>query len=541
MPIREYFKLNQLPAYLRENEKNTIEFFNTRGILTARTFSEVYQDSVNAMKKLDNLVLKKGNTVVIMGKTSYYWLAAEAACIFAGIRIVAMPENFSSEQVIECLGRYEIDAVLADRDLHNIFSPMNMPVLALDESLTESANEGEDPEITYENISKQAEFSIIVFTSGTTSKIKSFAIKAQATERMIRGYIEVFHIDSDDRWLICHPFSHYSHLEYALGGLCAGYNLILTDMVQALAYFRRFRPSIFVSVPVSYYHFYEQLRQVMGRLEPEQKTRIEVYQRINPFLDRPKLNQAFGRSICKPIHDFFGGNMKFFIIGTAPSKQEVRDFFIRSGLPLYEGYGLTETGMIATNSLSAFRKGSVGRVFPGISLEIQEDGVIRSIAEVTRVTGYDNFSLVENKETFTGDNQVITGDIGYLDEDGFLYVEGRKIEMIITNGGKKINPVKVEGMLLGTEAISQCIVVGNNYPYLIAVLVVSEGTDSKVIERQLEEVNSRLAEHERIKDFIITTEPFSEENQLLTRSKKIIRKAVEERFAAEIEECYRVG
>lgn len=541
MEIRRSFEIHKIPEYLRKNTGNTIEYFNFKGQLVKCGFPEIYQNAVSAMRKLHLLGLKKGSTAVIMGKTSYYWLVAEIACIFAGIRTIAMPENFSRTQVVECLASYNIDVVLADAELVSMLAPLKCNVLILNESLHQSDTRNENPEEQYKRIQEQAEFNIVVFTSGTTSKTKSFAIKPGSTARMIRGYIDVFRIEKEDRWLICHPFSHYSHLEYALGGLCAGYNLIISDLTNALAYFKKFQPSLFISVPASYEYFYEQLLRLMNRIPNEERARIDKYMRINPFLGRPKLNQAFGKSICRPLHDFFGGNMKVFVIGAAPSKREVKEFFVRAGLPLYEGYGLTETGMIATNSLNGFRLGSVGKIFPEISVKIREDGVICTRSEEVRVTGYDNFTPEENMETFPGNNCVITGDIGYFDADGFLYVNGRKNEMIITNGGKKINPIKIEEMLSGICGVRHAVVVGNNRPYIIAILDISdEAQNEEKIAKGIKEINKELAYHEQIKDYVITREIFSEQNGLITRSGKIIKKAVEEKYANNIKECYRM-
>lgn len=540
MKCNVHFKLNEMAKYLRENYQNFIEFFNSNGAFVSQTYSKVYDDAVKLTYKFKEMGLARQDSIVIAGKPSYYWLVVEIACIFSGIKSIALPENFSEQQIRECLSIYDINACAADQEIEHNIRFLNVPTITLDDSMFDVDKQWDDEEM-YQQILQESQFDIVVFTSGTTSKIKSFKIYPEATESMMGHFIEVFGIERNDRWLICHPFSHYSHLEYALGGLCAGYNLIISDTTTALLYFKRFRPSIFVSVPASYYYFYEQIQKLLKELPNKEVEKIQKYNRINPFIERPLLNQRFGKSICSPIHEFFGNNLKVMITGTAPTKKEMKEFFVRSGIPLYEGYGLTETGMISVNTPFAYRLNSVGRSFPGISLSRANNGVIRTQADITRVKKYDNMSFEENISSFPSENVVDTGDLGSLDEDGYLYIEGRSKEMIITTGGKKINPIKIEALIEKWEEVKQCVVVGNNRPYLISIIVLKESCTpllQMILEQRISDLNKILAEHEKVRGLIYTDEPFSVENKLMTRSLKIIRQAIEAKYLKQIEEFY---
>ena len=504
------FRLDQLDLYLKNNTFNTVRYLDLKGELIQKTYSELYNDALNVMNNLLKTGIKHGDSFLIVGKNSYYWLVTEVACTFIGVETIAIPENFSQEQIIEFIDRYKTEGIAIDQSIYE-----NMPLIGerfkkmlfLNDDILRC-----DEMICNEVNREQADFKIKVFTSGTTSKIKSFSINKHSTEKMMERLAKYFNMEPDDAWLICHPFSHYSHLEYALGGLGLGYNIIIVDVTYALLRIKKLQPSVLISVPETYYFFYNKLQNLLkDENDPEKRKEF--------------------------IKEYFGGKVKGVLIGAAPSRKEVKDYFVNNGFPMYEGYGLTETGMVSIKKPSV-NSDTVGKIFDGIEVTTDEAGIIHIKNDIVRTEKYDNYTDEENKRVFPEPGHIITGDIGAVDDEGYLFIKGRVKDILILSSGKKINAFELEEKVLGIKGVKQCLAVGNELPYIISIVVTDKTADKAEISEQIHLINTKLAEHEKIKDVIFTEEAFTVENNLLTRSGKIIRKAIEKKYEKDISMCY---
>ena len=257
-----------------------------------------------------------------------------------------------------------------------------------------------------------------------------------------------------------------------------------------------------------------------------------------------------------------GGRIRFFVSGGAPLSAEIAEFFTAAGLIILEGYGLTETSPVITvNLLDHFKFGTVGPPLPNVEVKIAEDGEILTRGPHVMV-GY--FKKEEaTKEVIDEEGWLHTGDIGMIDEDGFLKITDRKKNIIVTSGGKNIAPQPIENMLVTTQYIEQAVVIGDKRKFLTAVIVpafeavknwaAEQGKTintydemlqldglKELIRKEIDLVNENLARYETIKDFIFAKEPFSIESGELTPSLKVKRKVVEQKYHDQIEKMYEI-
>ena len=255
------------------------------------------------------------------------------------------------------------------------------------------------------------------------------------------------------------------------------------------------------------------------------------------------ISEKFLNLICenlvrKKVKSQFGGSLKAFVSGGGALDYEVGIFLNSIGLPTLQGYGLTETSpVVSCNKISDIRIETVGSPFEGNEVKIANDGEILIRGENVML-GYWN-NPIETKKTIK-DGWLYTGDIGYFD-DGFLKITDRKKDILITPGGDNISPIKIENDLIKIEFIEQALVYGDNKPFLVALLVLSNDNkdiDKKIIENEIEKINKKLSKIEKIKKFFIINRQFSIENGFMTPTLKLKRYKIIQEYKNELEKFY---
>jgi long-chain acyl-CoA synthetase len=274
----------------------------------------------------------------------------------------------------------------------------------------------------------------------------------------------------------------------------------------------------------------------------------------------PLLRREFelaDRLVLQNIRNLFGGRLKRALTGAAPINPEILRFFDAAGVLVLEGWGMTETSTAATISTpEAFKFGTVGRALPGVEIRIAPDGEIL-VRGANIFQGYYK-NEAASRDTLA-DGWLHTGDIGELDEDGYLRITGRKKDIIITAGGKNITPANLEAEIKQSPLVSQCVVIGDRRPYLVALITLdpeeapkfaaehgSENggplADNPAIRRAIDEhvakVNQKYARVEQVKKFRILPEDLSQEGGELTPTLKVKRNVVAEKYAAEVDALY---
>jgi len=262
--------------------------------------------------------------------------------------------------------------------------------------------------------------------------------------------------------------------------------------------------------------------------------------------------------LFKNVRAIFGGNVRQATSGAAPIAREILEFFLACGVPVLEGYGMTETATAATfSTVENHRFGTVGRALPGVELKIADDGEIL-IKGANIFAGYHNqastsFGAVEN-------GWMHTGDLGSIDEDGYLSITGRKKDIIITAGGKNLTPANIENDLKQCRWISQAVMHGDQRPYPVVLITLDEeeipiyarehglpedipslARDPKVralIQQEIDHANSKYAQVEQVKKFVILDHDLSQATGELTPTLKVKRNVVNEKYAAVFDELY---
>jgi long-chain acyl-CoA synthetase len=252
------------------------------------------------------------------------------------------------------------------------------------------------------------------------------------------------------------------------------------------------------------------------------------------------------QTLYQNVRNIFGGRIRQCVTGAAPIAPEILEFFFACGVPVMEGYGMTETSTVATGQTPEdFRFGSIGKPLPGVELKIAEDGEILLRGD-NIFQGYYKNEEASSEALESG--WLHTGDLGRIDEDGFVYISGRKKDIIITAGGKNITPANLENGIKQNQYVSQCVVVGDRRPYLVALVtldpeVAAEETPEirESIQKTVDEVNSKVGPVEQIKYFKVLPHDLSQETGELTPTMKVKRNVVHEKFAADIDSLYEHG
>jgi long-chain acyl-CoA synthetase len=303
---------------------------------------------------------------------------------------------------------------------------------------------------------------------------------------------------NSDVMLAFMPLSSYQQRLLIYSAIGYPYNVVFTSPGELMFAFTQAKATVFVGPPL----FFERLEKKLGT-GGHSKTEI---------------NAALRR---------FAPAIRFFITGMAPIRQSTIEFFQGTETPLYGVYSLNESGTVSANTPNAIRPGSVGRLFPETRVEIAADAeiLVRKPHPLSlRYLYYD-----DPGQTFLADGAISTGDLGRLDEDGFLYIVGRKKNVIITSSGMKINPESIERRMEAWPEVGRAVVFGSDQPYLSAVVQYPAPRNAAVekkIWEHLQELNKELGIASFIGAIAFTNDEFTVENRFLTRNLKLDRQNI---------------
>jgi len=406
----------------------------------------------------------------------------------------------------------------------------------------------------------------LIYTSGTTGDPKGVMLTHGNIMANLLAIPEIYAFQPDDLMLSFLPLAHAlermaSHfLPYSFGisvAFAERPDTVARNMAEA-------RPTILIAVP----RLLEVVRsRVLGQAAKQSAFRRALFHRFLELGMRRQslsgLNAVFFRLLDRlvgwKIRNRFGGRLRLLVSGGAALPPEVARFFEAIGMPVLEGYGMTEAApLISVNPVHDRRIGSVGRPVKDVEVRIADDGEIL-VRGPNVMKGYWK-RRKETKETIV-DGWLHTGDIGRLDEDGYLYITDRKKDILVNSGGENIAPQRIEGMLATDEMIEQVVIYGDRKPYLVAMVVPAReacqdwarkeglpetpweelavsGILRKQIQTRISEHLRGLAQHEQVRRILLRPEPLSIEEGLLTPTLKVKRRKVYERFRDEFEALY---
>jgi long-chain acyl-CoA synthetase len=253
--------------------------------------------------------------------------------------------------------------------------------------------------------------------------------------------------------------------------------------------------------------------------------------------------KVFDRLVYAKIRERLGGAMRMAASGAAPLSKDLAEFYAAIGMPLIEGYGLTEGGVVSLNPLDRPKPGSIGKLLPGVEAVIAEDGELL-VKSPCNFSGY--YNDPESTAAVLKDGWLYTGDIGEFDTEGYLYITGRKKELIISSNGKKIYPNRIEGMFKSEPLINQMLLIGDKMPYLTALFTINppSGSEPKPevvtaeVQKAVARINKQLASFEQIRKFKVLERDFSIEAGELTPTMKVRRNRVLENYRSVVNELY---
>ncbi|WNG91046.1 long-chain fatty acid--CoA ligase [Mycobacterium sp. ITM-2016-00318] len=551
--------------------------------------------------------VQPGDRVAVLSATRYEWPIIDFAILSVGALTVPIYETSSAEQIKFVLGDSGAVLVFAETDAHadkieqlkgdlpdlrKVFR-IESSVAALDQ-LAETGASTDRAELDARLAGiKSAGPATLIYTSGTTGRPKGCQLTHANLVYEIRGAKASFPtlLDKGERLLVFLPLAHVLARAITIAAFVNKVTLGFTsDIKNLVPMFGVFKPTLAVSVPRVFEKVYNAAEQNArndgkGRIfEIAANTAIEWSQAQDSAADArsgkakgPGLllrakHAVFDRLVYGKLRAALGGDCRAAISGGAPLGARLGHFYRGVGLTIYEGYGLTETSAaITVNQVGALKIGSVGRPVPGNELRLADDDELLVRGGVVFAGYWRNEE--ETKAVFSADARsgeasadwFHTGDLGAIDDDGFLTIIGRKKEIIVTAGGKNVAPAILEDRLRAHPLISQAMCVGDQKPFIAALITIDQeafpgwkerngkSADASVadladdpdlvaeIELAVKDANQSVSKAEAIRKFRVLPVDFTEDTGELTPTMKVKRKVVAEKFAGDIEALYDKG
>lgn len=575
-------------SHERENPDLVIYRRQVDGVWTDVTCAEAASQIRSAALGLIAMGVQAGDRVSIFSATCYEWAILDLAILSVGAVTVPIYETSSAEQVRWVLQDSEAVLAFAETDAHAAIVTelaAELPDLrrvlrirssgpkALDQ-LVEAGASVDPAELTARLEALRAGHpATLIYTSGTTGRPKGCQLTHSNLLYEIRGTKECLPtlLNERQRLLIFLPLAHVLARALTLAAFANKVTVGFTsDIKNLLPMFAVFKPTVVVSVPRVFEKVYNTAEQNAandgkGRIFAlAAQTAVDwscAYDHGKPGPLLRAKHALFDRLVYHKLRAALGGECRASVSGGAPLGARLGHFFRGVGLTIYEGYGLTETSAaITVNQVGNVKIGTVGTLVPGNSLRIAEDGELLVRGGVV-FNGYWRNEQA-NSEAFA-DGWFRTGDLGSVDEDGFLKITGRKKEIIVTAGGKNVAPAVLEDRLRAHTLISQAMVVGDNKPFIGALITIDpeafEGWKQRnqkapgasvgdlandpdliaEVDAAVKDANLAVSHAESIRKFRILPVDFTEDTGELTPTMKVKRKVVAEKFASDIEAIYR--
>jgi long-chain acyl-CoA synthetase len=571
--------------------------YRKQGAFVTLTYADYYERVLMVTRGLEKMGVKPGDRIAILSENRAGWVIADMGILCAGGVTVPIyptntPEqieymiNHSGARIVFVSGKFQYTKLLKVREalpgvelvvsFERFLGNPALPVTTfyqlseIDSPITTEERKEIEAGI---DLIKPEDMLTLIYTSGTTGVPKGVMLSHNNILTNTRYLTEQSGaIDKNDTLLSFLPLSHI--LERTAGYYMTirnGALLAFADSIEKVPEnMVEIRPTVMVCVPRLFEKIYHRIFDNAHQMSAAKKALfhwgVEVgkkYVAATYLHKQPStaLNLKYAvadRLIFSKIRARFGGNMKLFCSGGAPLDKTINEFFWIIGIPIFEGYGLTETSpALSFNNFEHIRFGSVGVALEKTEFKIAEDGEIL-VKGPQVMLGYYNDPI--STAEVVQDGWLKTGDIGHI-EDGFVYITDRKKELIITAGGKNIAPQPIENELKMDKYVSSAFVYGDRKPYLTALIVpnlerllefakekhihyyelddlVMHEPVQRLFEQRVDDINSRLAPYETIKKFVLLVHDFSIEGGELTPTLKLRRKIIYEKYKHRIEDLY---
>ena len=542
----------------------TLVRYHAGGGWRGASWSKMADLTLRVAARLVREGVEAGDRVAIMADNRLEWLYCDLAIQTAGAVTVPIYPSTPARTAQVIADDAGIRVAFVDDNLRDRLHVERL--VAFDADLPGWVAGEPDPELLAQVEARAAavapdDLATLVYTSGTTGLPKGVMLPHRCFVDMARSCLEVFDIGPDDESLSFLPYSHvFERINGVFVGMAAGASAWIARGIPKLVDdLQECRPTVMVSVP----RVYEKMHQQVVAIVREQPTyrraifRWALAQGRRRMSGQPApLYPVADRVVLSPIRRrLTGGRLRFFVSGGAPLSTEVESFFWAIGVKILNGWGMTETASGATSNTERRHEfETVGPPLPGVDLKIAGDGEILVKSPGNMVGYYNNAEATA--ETLE-DGWVRTGDIGEVDSAGFLRITDRKKELLKTAGGKFVAPSPMEARLMQDPAIERAVVIGDERPYVTALIVPDWKTlevehritgrpedlsdDDRVkavVQRRVDDLNRDLGSWETIKYFTLLPHDFTEESGELTPTLKVKRRIVQERYRDQIETMY---
>ena len=545
---------------------------------------QLYGHVATLARVLKQWGIHKGDRVAILSENRPEWMIADFACVTTGIIDVPIYATLTADQTLYLLQNSgarvifvstleqlrKIQAIREQTSLEKIvvmddISEINVIPMW---SLINSASPEEDPQFDEEaHRITPDDVATLIYTSGTTGTSKGVMLSHGNLTTCAKMASKQAEWKPGDVYLSFLPLSHVTarHVDYVcyLDGVSLAYCAVFDQLPQML---QEAKPTIIVAVPRVYEKVRAEAERQAGRglrrkifdwaVRTGEKHKDEIARGETPTdLSWKLANQL----VFSRIRQGFGGRSRAYFSGGAPLGKDMAEWFCAVGVPIMEGYGLTETSpTLSVNRRGAFKIGTVGKVNEGVQLKIAEDGEIL-VKGPTVFKGYWNMPE-ETRNSFV-DGWFKTGDIGELDSEGFLSITDRKKDLIKTSGGKFIAPQPIENALKANVLVAQAAIIGDKRKYASVIIsphfplledwarangvpfasrqeLVASDKIRNLYRGIVEDLNKRLAQFETIKKIVVVPDEFTVATGEITPTLKLKRRVIEAKYKQQIDELY---
>jgi long-chain acyl-CoA synthetase len=548
--------------------------------------SVAFADEVNDLAKgIIASGIDAGDRVAVMSKTRYEWTLADMALLAVGAVVVPIYETSSAEQVEWILSDSGAKAAFVETTEHeqlvdsvrertpDLLSVWRFEGDALEELVKAGVDVSTDAVLDRRTAVTPSDLASIIYTSGTTGRPKGCQLShgnfiSEVVE--LQDALSTFFNENTSTLLflpVAHVFGRAIEIGTLANGCTLGHTADVKNLIPDLA---GFKPTFVLSVPRVFekvYNTAKQKAQASGKgkiFDRAEHIAIKYSEGIESGSISPLIkvqHAVFDKLVYVKLREALGGNCVAAISGGAPLGARLGHFFRGVGVTIYEGYGLTETTAgICVNRPDAIKVGTVGRPIGGATARVADDGELLVKGGVV-FSGYWR-NETASSESIDGDGWFHTGDIGEIDDDGFVRITGRKKELIVTAGGKNVAPAVIEDRVRAHWLVSQCLVVGDNKPFIAALItidpesfpqwlaktgrpaatqiadVVDDSDLRAEIQTAVDDGNRAVSHAEAIKKFTILAEDWTEAGGQITPSLKLKRNVVQAEFAEQIEALY---
>ncbi len=573
----------------RHADLPAVTYKDSSGQWVSKTYREVGEIVRQLALGLIELGIEKGDKVSILANTRPEWTYFDFAALSVGATVVPIYQTNSPEECQYVIENSDAKAVVVEdseqlakvdeirEQVPKLERVIRMEgsggdAISMDELIEAGAGRSDSEwEQRWRSVTPD-DICTFIYTSGTTGPPKGCVISHGNYRSMITMALDESVLDSDTTAYLFLPLAHsfallIQLLSFDLGGNIAYWERDPLKIVPNLA---EVKPDYFPSVPRIFEKIYTAATSEMEKAGGLKKAvfnwAIGVGEKVR---ERERAGEPVGwllrkqyeiadKQVLSKIRALFGGNIKNCVTGAAPINPEILRFFDAAGVLILEGWGMTETSTAATVARpDAFKFGKVGKAFKGCEIRIAGDGEILVKGPNIFQGYYKNEEAT--KETLE-DGWLHTGDIGELDSDGYLSITGRKKDIIITAGGKNITPANLEAEIKQSPYVSQCVVIGDRRPFLVALITLdmeeceklcaekgwtadpaelrrNEGMRA-VIQEHLDKINEKFARVEQVKKFEILPHDLSQETGELTPTMKVKRNVVADKFEQDVDSLY---